>query len=83
MATRYRIRLRRDRGDESEQRTLTAQTVPAAMLPKASTGMRSISTSNVLAVADAFAAVRVLADSISTLPLKVFQAHTCGPGAGG
>src|SRR5215218_7862517 len=69
------IKLRLTRG---EQRTLTAQNVPASMLPVSQSGMRSITTSNVLAVADAFACVRVLADSISTLPLKVYRRTPAG-----
>jgi HK97 family phage portal protein len=35
--------------------------------------LKDIGTHNVLAVADAYAAIRVLADSISTLPLKVYR----------
>jgi len=35
--------------------------------------IRTITTENVLAVADAFVCVRVVADSIATLPLKAFR----------
>jgi phage portal protein BeeE len=40
--------------------------------------VRDVGTHNVLQVADAYACVRVLADSISTLPLKVFRRTDAG-----
>ena len=38
-----------------------------------------VTTSNALRIADAFACARVLADSISTLPLKVYRRLLTGP----
>jgi HK97 family phage portal protein len=64
--------------DAGEQRTLPAQAERPGLLPWSTTPIRQISTSNVLQVADAFACVRVLADSISTLPLKVFRRTPAG-----
>jgi phage portal protein BeeE len=42
------------------------------------TPIRTVTTQNVLAIADAFACVRALADSISTLPLKVYRRTDAG-----
>src|SRR5215217_8983442 len=42
------------------------------------TPIRTVTTTNVLAIADAYACVRVLADSISTLPLKVYRRTDAG-----
>jgi len=64
--------------DGSERRTLTAPTERPGLLPWSTTPLRQISTSNVLQVADAYACVRVLADSISTLPLKVYRRTPAG-----
>jgi len=66
------------RGDElidsrTESRALPVPAERPPLLPWSTTPIRQISTSNVLRVADAFAAIRVLADSISTLPLKVYR----------
>src|SRR5215207_5233518 len=74
--------LRYLRGDDllDEQRTLTPPQERSTWLqpydpPAVGTvwGGKRINTSNVLGVADAFACIRVLADSISTLPLKVYR----------
>jgi len=71
------------RGDDllqrEEERSLPAPTAQPSLLPPYSgTPIRQVSTSNVLAIADAFACVRVLADSISTLPLKVYRRIPAG-----
>jgi len=70
------------RGDDlrdTEQRTLAAPKAPPSLLaPYTGSAQRQVSTQNVLAIADAFACVRVLADSISTLPLKVYRRIPAG-----
>jgi phage portal protein BeeE len=40
--------------------------------------IRTVTTENVLAIADAYVCVRVLADSIATLPLKVYRSTDAG-----
>jgi HK97 family phage portal protein len=47
------------------------------------TPIRTVTTQNVLAIADAYACVRVLADSIATLPLKVYRRTDAGRVAAG
>ena len=74
------------RGDDllhTEERTLTRANVPAAMLPYSSSSLLDVTTSNALRVADAYAAVRCLSDSISSLPLKVYRKTPAGRVAAG
>jgi HK97 family phage portal protein len=65
--------------DSSESRALPrAENQYPLAAGYSGTPIRTITTSNVLAVADAYACVRVLADSIATLPLKVFRRTDAG-----
>lgn len=69
------------RGDDlrgAESRTLTRTNVPPAMLPYASGAPLEVTEATALRVADAYACVRVLADSISSLPLKAFRRTPAG-----
>jgi HK97 family phage portal protein len=61
-----------------ERRTLDTGTVPAEMLPYSRTALLDVNTSNALRVADAYACVRVLADSVASLPLKVYRRTPSG-----
>jgi HK97 family phage portal protein len=61
-----------------ERRTLTRETVPESMLPYSRTALLDVNTSNALRVADAYACVRVLADSVASLPLKVYRRTPSG-----
>ena len=64
----------------TEDRTLTAPVQPDGLLaPFMATGAPlNVTTSNVLAVSDAYACVRLLADSISSLPLHVYRKTPAG-----
>jgi HK97 family phage portal protein len=64
--------------DGGEERTLTQQTVPSALLPYSGVAPLNVTTSNALAVSDAYAAVRTLADSISSLPLHAYRRTDAG-----
>ena len=69
------------RGDDlrgGESRTLTRTNLPAAMLPYASGAPLEVTEATALRVADAYACVRVLADSISSLPLSAFRRTPAG-----
>jgi len=67
-----------------EDRSLTAPTVPSGLLPyTGTTAPLNVTTSNALRVSDAYAAVRCLADSISTLPLHVYRRTPAGRVAAG
>jgi HK97 family phage portal protein len=61
-----------------EDRALPAPTVQPGWLPYSDAAPLNVSTGNVLRIADAWACVRVLADSISTLPLHVYRRTTAG-----
>jgi phage portal protein BeeE len=56
----------------TEDRALTRANVPAVMLNSAP-GEVSITPSNALAIADAFACIRALADAAASLPLHVYR----------
>ena len=63
----------------AEDRTVPAPDVQAPQFPTLSQGAPlDVTTSNALRVADAFACIRVLADGISTLPLKAYRRTTTG-----
>lgn len=62
---------------DHEDRALDPPTVEPQLLAPYTAANR-VSESNVLAIADAFACVRVLSDSISTLPLKVYRRTPAG-----
>ena len=71
------------RGDDLlepvEERTLAPPTEPPLLpLSLSPSFTREVTTSNVLAVADAYACVRVLADTIATLPLRVLRRTASG-----
>ena len=68
---------RRGRG-ENEDRALTRENVPASMLPYSRAALLDVNTTNALRVADAYACVRLLADSISSLPLHVYRRTETG-----
>jgi HK97 family phage portal protein len=57
----------------SEDRALGAPTVQPGLLPYSDSAPLTVTTSNALRISDAWACVRVLADSISTLPLHVYR----------
>jgi HK97 family phage portal protein len=61
-----------------EDRALTRGNVPPSMLPYSRSALLDVSTANALRVADAFACVRVLADSVASLPLKVYRRTATG-----
>jgi phage portal protein BeeE len=61
-----------------EDRALTRGNVPASMLPYSRSALLDVNTANALRVADAYACVRVLADSVASLPLKVYRRTTTG-----
>jgi HK97 family phage portal protein len=66
-----RIRLVRD---NAEDRALPApDTAGSPLLPYTGVAPLNVTTSNALAVSDAYACVRCLADSISSLPLHVYR----------
>src|SRR4051812_8434288 len=59
--------------DRVEDRALAAPVVQPGWLPYTGTAPLTVNPSNALAVSDAYAAVRVLADSISSLPLHAYR----------
>ena len=61
-----------------EDRALPAPDVQAGALPYGSAPPLNVNTGNVLRVSDAYACVRVLADSISSLPLHVYRRTPAG-----
>lgn len=63
----------------AEDRDLTAANVPGPLLPYSSTSaVLDVTTANALRVSDAYAAIRCLADSISSLPLHVYRKTPAG-----
>lgn len=68
------------RGSELEEdRTLTAQDLPAVMLPDVTRGgVTEVNQLNWAQVSDVFACVRLLTDTISTLPLEAYRATATG-----
>src|SRR5688500_9216155 len=67
-----------------EDRALPAPTdTGPTLLPYSTTAPVDVNASNVLRVSDAYACVRVLADSLSTLPLHVYRRTTAGRVAAG
>lgn len=67
----------RRRREREEDRALTRSTVPAVMLPDTGAGV-TVSPRSALAVADAYACVRALADSAASLPLHVYRTTADG-----
>jgi HK97 family phage portal protein len=65
-------------GNHGESRALTRGNVPSSMLPYTRTALLDVSTANALRVADAYACVRVLSDSVASLPLKVYRRTSSG-----
>jgi HK97 family phage portal protein len=63
---------------KTEDRDLPVQTVQSPMLALSPTAPLNVTTSNALAVSDAYACVRCIADSISSLPLHVFRRTPAG-----
>ena len=55
-----------------EDRTLTRANVPATML-QSLPGEANVTPGNALAIADAYACVRALADAAASLPLHVYR----------
>lgn len=68
---------RRHRGDHVEDRTLERTTVPPVMLAS-DPGSPAIGPTNALAVADAYACVRVLSDAAASLPLIAYRRTPTG-----
>jgi HK97 family phage portal protein len=64
--------------EKTEDRGLAAPDVQSPWLPYQSTAPLDVNTSNALRVADAYACVRCLADSVASLPLKVFRKTPAG-----
>lgn len=75
MALRWLTRKTAPRGD-AEERALTRETMPAAMLTAAPGP--AVTAQNALGVADAYACVRVLADAAASLPLIVYRRTATG-----
>jgi len=63
---------------KTEDRALRAPAVPAPLLPYSTTPPLNVNTGNALRISDAFACVRVLADSIGSLPLHVYRRTPAG-----
>jgi HK97 family phage portal protein len=61
-----------------ENRALPAPTVQPGLLPYNDSAPLTVTTSNALRISDAWACVRVLADSISTLPLHAYRRTPAG-----
>jgi len=61
-----------------EQRALTVQNTSAPLLPYSRSSLLDVSTGNVLRVSDAYACVRVLADSVASLPPKIYRKTPAG-----
>lgn len=57
----------------SESRTITPGTTPETLLPTSRTALPAVSETTALKIADVFAAVRCLADGLSSLPLKAYR----------
>ena len=68
----------RFRGNQVEDRALTRDNVPASMLPYSRTALLDVTTQNALRVADAYACVRALSDSVASLPPKVYRRTPAG-----
>ena len=63
---------------EAEARALPAPAVQQGYLPYSTAPPLNVTTANALRVSDAYACVRVLADSISSLPLHVYRRTAAG-----
>jgi HK97 family phage portal protein len=63
---------------KTEDRALPAAEVTPGLQPYWSSQPLDVTTSNALKVSDAYACVRVLADSVSSLPLHVYRRTTTG-----
>jgi len=61
-----------------EDRALTAPTVQPGLLPYSPAAPLNVTTANALRVSDAYACVRVLADSVSSLPLHAYRRTAAG-----
>jgi HK97 family phage portal protein len=70
--------LDRLRRPPTEERTLTRENVPATMLPYSRHALLDVSQSNVLRVADAYAAVQYLSNAVASLPPRVYRATLQG-----
>ena len=68
------------RGDDlvDESRSIAPPTTKPGLLPWSTTAPLDVNESNALSVADAYAAIRVLADSIASLPPKVYRRTPAG-----
>lgn len=64
-------------GRAGENRALTKSSVPAVML-QSGAGGEAISARSAMTIADAYACVRVLADSAASLPLIVYRTRSDG-----
>ena len=62
----------------SESRTLQAGTVPEVIAPVSRTALPTVTETTALRIADVFAAVRVLADSLASLPPRVYRQSSGG-----
>jgi phage portal protein BeeE len=61
----------------AEARTLTKETVPPVMLPSVP-GETTVTPTNALSIADAYACIRALADAAASLPLIVYRRRGSG-----
>jgi hypothetical protein len=68
------------RNRKPEDRALPAPDVTPGLQPYWSAAPLDVTTSNVLRVSDAYAAVRCLADSVASLPLHVYRRTEAGRG---
>ncbi|MGH2974638.1 MAG: phage portal protein [Solirubrobacterales bacterium] len=62
----------------SESRALEAGTVPESIPPVSRTALPTVSETTALRIADVFAAVRVLADALASLPPRVYRETSGG-----
>jgi hypothetical protein len=67
----------------AEDRALPTPDVQPAFPTLTTSAPLNVTTSNALRVADAYACVRLLADTIATLPLKAYRRTDQGACAGG
>src|SRR3954447_8323464 len=63
---------------QTDDRALAAPDVQSPWLPYQPTAPLDVNTSNALRVADAYACVRCLADSVASLPLHAYRKTAAG-----
>lgn len=66
------------RREQVEERALTRENVPPSLVPYATPAPTTVTTSNALQIADAYACVRALADAAASLPLIPYRRTSSG-----